>query len=87
MAVATKKTEKEHLQIRVPGFYTCEQAAEELDLQPDSVRRYIHRGLIRAGLVGDVYLISQKQLDDFRNSRRGVGNPAFRRENGRTAKS
>lgn len=76
--MALKKSSKLQSQIAIPGFFTCEQAATELEMNPDTVRRYVHRGVIQsAGLLGDQYLISQQQLDDFRKSRRGRGNPSF----------
>jgi excisionase family DNA binding protein len=56
-------------------MYTCEQAAKELRMKVDTVRRYVHRGLIRAGVLGGIYLISAKDLDEFRSKPRNPGRP------------
>jgi excisionase family DNA binding protein len=66
--------------LRIPGFSTCEQAAKKLKMKADTVRRYIHRGLITAGLLGDTYLISDAEIERFRTERRGPGNPNFQRK-------
>lgn len=62
-------------EISLPGFYTCEQAATKLRMKPDTVRRYVHRGLIQAGIVGSVYLISADELRRFKDERREPGRP------------
>lgn len=72
MPVATSKTKNP---IRVRGYYTCEQAAEWLEMKADTVRRYVNRNLIQAGIIGGIYLISEQELRRFRRERRGPGNP------------
>lgn len=74
--MAIKKDRKRA--VSVPGFYTCEQAAKRLNMKPDTVRRYVHRGLIKAGILGDVYVITQENLDRFASERREPGRPAAR---------
>lgn len=76
--MATKKDPAKAM--RIPGFFTCEQAAEELGMKADTVRRYVHRGLIEVGLIGDVYLISKANLKKFKDSRRDAGRPPKTRE-------
>ena len=71
--MATKKDPDKAMTIR--GYFTCEQAAERLRMKADTVRRYVHRGLIEAGLIGDVYLISSQELTRFSKNRRSVGRP------------
>lgn len=71
--MATIKAGKRELSI--PGFHTCEQAAKKLRMKPDTVRRYVHRGLIDAGIVGSVYLISEAELQRFRREKRAPGRP------------
>jgi excisionase family DNA binding protein len=61
----------------VPGMFTCEQAARELQMKPDTVRRYVHRGIIEAYILGDMYLITVAALKRFAKERRGRGNPNF----------
>lgn len=68
-------TNKRTTVVNVPGMYTCEQAAKELRMKVDTVRRYVHRGLIRAGVLGGIYLISAADLDEFRNKPRNPGRP------------
>ncbi len=63
--------------LRIPGFATCDQAAKKLKMKADTVRRYIHRGLIKAGLLGDAYLIADAEIERFRTERRKPGNPNF----------
>lgn len=74
---APKQTKKP---VKIPGMFTCDQAAKYLRMKADTLRRYIHRGIINAGLLGDVYLITQEELDRFRANRRGPGNPEFTRK-------
>lgn len=71
--MATRKEGKREL--NVPGFYTCEQAAAKLRMKPDTIRRYVHRGLIPAGIVGSVYLISHQDLRFFEKNHRKPGRP------------
>ena len=78
--MAIKKDPKKA--IRIPGFFTCEQAAAELGMKPDTVRRYVHRGLIKTSMFGDVYVISNKDLQQFRRSRRTVGRPSNHKKTG-----
>jgi excisionase family DNA binding protein len=67
-------------QAKVPGMFTCDQAAEELDMKADTIRRYIHRGVIEAYLLGDIYLLTAAELKRFAKERRGRGNPNFSRK-------
>lgn len=71
--MATTKAGKR--EIRLPGFYTCEQFADKLRMEADTVRRYVHRGLIQAGVFGNQYLIAESEMQRFKNNRRGVGRP------------
>lgn len=71
MVATNKKTKL----VNVPGMYTCEQAAKELRMKADTVRRYVHRGLIRAGVLGGIYLISEADLREFKQTPRIVGRP------------
>ena len=66
--------------VRVPGMYTCEQAAAKLRMKPDTIRRYVHRGIIQAGVLGGIYLISDMELDRFKANRRPPGNPNLLRK-------
>lgn len=70
--VATNKRTKP---VKVPGMYTCAQAADFLRMEIDTIRRYVHRGLIRAGVLGGIYLIAENDLIDFRDNRRKPGRP------------
>jgi excisionase family DNA binding protein len=66
--------------VKIPGMFTCDQAAKYLRMKADTIRRYIHRGVIQAGILGDVYLIDQDELDRFKGERKGPGNPNFSRK-------
>jgi excisionase family DNA binding protein len=72
MAMATNKRTKA---VKLPGMYTCEQAADFLRMEVDTIRRYVHRGLIRAGVLGGIYLIAESDLVEFRDNRRKPGRP------------
>lgn len=75
---APKQENKQQLQL--PGLFTCEQAATYLKMKADTIRRYVHRGVIHAGTLGDVYLITAEELKRFKAERRGRGNPNFSRK-------
>ena len=62
--------------VKLPGMYTCEQAAKALRMKVDTIRRYVHRGIIRAGVLGGIYLISEDDLLAFKANRREPGRPA-----------
>jgi hypothetical protein len=72
MSMATGKTANP---VKLRGFYTCEQAADWLEMKADTVRRYVHRGVIQAGILAGVYLITEQELRRFKAERRGRGNP------------
>ena len=74
--MATRKEGKR--EVSLPGFYTCEQAAAKLRMKADTIRRYVHRGLISAGIVGSVYLIADNELRKFKQNRREPGRPKHR---------
>jgi len=76
--MAIRKDKSRAMNIR--GYFTCEQAASRAGMKVDTVRRYVHRGLINAGLIGDVYLISSQELNRFLKNRRKRGNPNFVRQ-------
>lgn len=75
--MATSKTSDP---VKLRGYYTCEQAADWLEMKADTVRRYVHRGLIQAGILGGIYLISEQELRRFSRERRGPGNPNLQRK-------
>jgi hypothetical protein len=72
MVMATNRRTK---QVKIPGMFTCEQAAEELRMNADTIRRYVHRGLIKAGVLSGIYLITEKDLREFAGKPRHVGRP------------
>ena len=58
---------------------TTTQAAEYLGLALDTVRQYVHRGLIRGTKAGPIYLITKAECDRYRRERKSVGNPNLRK--------
>ncbi len=46
-------------------FYTVDQVAELLQLNPVTIRRYIEGGKIKAIKVGRVWRISEANLQEF----------------------
>lgn len=71
MVATNKKTKL----VNLPGMFTCEQAAAKLRMKADTIRRYVHRGIIRAGVLGGIYLISADDLEIFRQNKREPGRP------------
>lgn len=55
--------------------YTTAEAAALLDVQRDTVQRYIKRGLITAEKRGRDYFITADELERFQRERRSVGYP------------
>lgn len=65
-------------QIETDDYYTCAEAAEELGLSPDSVRRYLNNALsddekLRpklAGIsVGNGWLIHRDEIERYKQER------------------
>ena len=59
---------------------TTTQAAEYLGLALDTVRQYVHRGVIRATKVGPIYLLTKAECDRYRRERKPAGNPNLRKK-------
>lgn len=78
---AKKKSRERHgEQIVIPNrggdvnLYTAEQAAEILGITSRALRFHCNQGRI-GQKVGTLWLISQQELDDFKDQPRRVGNP------------
>jgi hypothetical protein len=58
-------------------MYTCREAAELLDLDPDTVRTYCNSDPPRLQAVkgGRDWLISQAEIDRYNRERRDPGRP------------
>jgi predicted site-specific integrase-resolvase len=54
-------------------MHTTKDAAEALQLQPRTVKRYCWLGLIRAKKVGRDWLITQREIERFARERRKPG--------------
>ena len=67
--------------VQIPGFYTTEQAAERLNLRPDTMRSYVARQLIKpAKRLGNYLLFAQAEIHRYERERRTRGNPAFSKQ-------
>lgn len=55
---------------------TVEQVAEELNLHPKTVLRYIREGRLEATRIGKAYRIDRARLDAFAGVARGHARPA-----------
>lgn len=57
---------------------TAEQAAGELGLAVDTVRRYVYRGLIEASKFGHQIAITRAEVERYRKERKAPGRPVER---------
>lgn len=60
------------------NLVTVEQAAEQLNLHPKTVLRYIHDGRLPATRIGKAYRIGRAQLDAFAGVAAGRSEPLAR---------
>lgn len=61
---------------------TTTQAAKYLRLAEDTVRQYIHRGVIKATKLGPIHVVTKQECDRYRKEKRPRGNPNFQPANG-----
>lgn len=54
---------------------TTAQVADLLGVKPDTVKRYIHRGLIKASKFGRDWLIAPEAVEQYAKTRRKPGRP------------
>jgi len=47
--------------------YTIDELATNLKFHPNTVRRWINEGILKATYVGGVYRITETQLNEFLN--------------------
>lgn len=49
-----------------PEFYTVEQVAKILQITPETIRRYVRNGKLKAIKLGGKFIrVGKKDLDDF----------------------
>lgn len=56
-------------------YVQYQDAARQLNLSPESLRRYIHAKKIEAVSLGRTYYIHRDEVQRFSSERRGVGRP------------
>lgn len=61
-------------------MYTTTEAASLLGVQPQTIYRHIKRDVIKAEKKGRDYLISEEELERFKQERKGRGRPRKREE-------
>lgn len=61
------------------GLLDVAQAAAELGIQPATVYRYFHRGLLRKTQIGRSVFVSSEEIQRFSAQRKSIGNPNFRK--------
>jgi predicted site-specific integrase-resolvase len=74
-----KARKKKRMSTAIPGWYNADEAANYMDLSPDTVRVYVKRGLLSPSYFGRELAFPQKELDRYLNERRPRGNPEFRK--------
>ena len=67
----------------IPGWFTPEDAAKVLGIEPDLVRRYCRQQKLKAKPIGRYWFISERDLETFAAKPRPRGNPSFLRRNRR----
>lgn len=62
-------------------LFTTTDVAAETGLKPDTIRKFVQRGVIRPqdSMIGNAYIFSESELKRFKRSRRRRGNPTFSR--------
>lgn len=64
----------------VNGLLSAEEAAAELGISAQMVRKYAREGRIASEVVGvRTYVFARKAINDFKKVPRKVGNPAFQK--------
>jgi excisionase family DNA binding protein len=59
-------------------LYTTKEAAERLRLAVDTVRQYIHRGIIKADShIGHWHLVSEAECVRYEREKKPRGNPTL----------
>lgn len=61
--------------------FTTREAADYLGLAEDTVRQYIHRGLIFAKKIGSINVVTRSECERYKRDRRPPGNPLLSRDN------
>ena len=62
-------------------LYTVQEAPEKLNLSIHSVRKYIERERIKPShRAGTVHLMTEADLAKFEKTRKGPGNPSFKKK-------
>lgn len=54
---------------------TTAEAAKYMGLALDTVRQYVHRGLISTTKFGNLHVITKAECDRYLREKRGPGNP------------
>lgn len=56
---------------KIDGYYTTEEAAEELGIKPVTVRWHISEGNVKAVKIGKAWLIPEDELNKIRDLKPG----------------
>lgn len=56
---------------------TTKEAATYLGLAEDTVRQYVHRGLIKARKIGHMNVVTKAECDRYQREKRPPGNPTL----------
>lgn len=61
---------------------TTNDVAENLGVEPDTVRKYVQRKLIKPNrMIGNTHIFLESEVKRFSRARRKRGNPSFSRVN------
>lgn len=61
-------------------YLTTQQAAEELQVQRQTIRKHIKAGKLQATMIGRDYLIRLEDLQAFKGTKRGYEKHGMRRK-------
>ena len=60
---------------KLKNYVTCEEAAQELGIEPNTVRKHCQSGLIRAEKFATAWLIPRAEVAKYAKKRRPSGRP------------
>lgn len=66
----------------IPDHYVpYASAADYLNLRPETVRKYIHSGVLKAEKLGNTYYLHRDEIQRYNRERNPVGSPGKKNSN------
>lgn len=61
--------------LETSDFLTSAQAAEQLDLSPETIRKYCQRKILASVKVGRDWLVYRSEIKRYKRERQPIGRP------------